>query len=186
VSRLLNPSLQEGRFHDITPGAAERQRGAPPPLSRREPFRCTQGCVAKGWGEGESIRPNNMPKPKGHSVSPAILQRSRDFRHPLTPPEAKVWDAVRNRQLGSKIRRQHAIRRFIVDFFCAEARLAIETDGDTHAARDQVTHDSARTAWLEERGYEVIRFEAGEVGRNLAGVLEAIRGACEAGAADLR
>jgi hypothetical protein len=55
-------------------------------------------------------------KPKGHSVSPALLQRSRDFRHPLTPPEAKVWEAVRNRKIGFKIRRQHPIGRFMLDF----------------------------------------------------------------------
>ena len=123
-----------------------------------------------------------MPKAKKtHHIHPALLQRSRDFRHPLTPPEAKVWDAVRNRQLGFKVRRQHAIGRFIVDFYCAEARLVIEIDGDTHVAADQAAYDEARTAWLEERGYKVIRFGAGEVGRNLAGVLEAIRGACEAG-----
>ena len=140
----------------------------------------------EGRGEGQLTAWNKMPKPKGHSVSPVLLQRSRDFRHPLTPPEAKVWDAVRNRQLGFKIRRQHAIGRFIVDFYCAEARLVIEIDGDAHAVPGQAAYDAARTAWLEERGYKVIRFEAGEVGRNLAGVLEAIRGACEAGAADLR
>ena len=124
-----------------------------------------------------------MPKPKGHSVSPALLQRSRDFRHPLIPPEAKVWDAVRDRRIGFKIRRQHLIGRFIADFSCAEAKLVIEIDGDTHEAPDQGAYDASRTAWLGERGYEVIRFGAGEVGRNLAGVLEAIRGACEARAA---
>ncbi len=57
-----------------------------------------------------------MPKPKGHLIAPAILQRSRDFRHPLTTPEAKVWHAVRDRQLGFKVRRQHPIGRFIADF----------------------------------------------------------------------
>ena len=56
----------------------------------------------------------------------------------------------------------------------------IEIDGDTHAAPDQAAYDSTRTAWLEERGYKVIRFQAGEVDRNLEGVLEAIRRACEA------
>ena len=45
-------------------------------------------------------------------------------------------------------------------------------------------NDAARTAWLEERGYKVIRFDAGEVGRNLAGVLAAIRAACTATAAN--
>ena len=121
-----------------------------------------------------------MPKARAHLIAPAILQRARDFRHPLTPPEAKVWQAVRKRQLGFKIRRQHPIGRFIADFYCAEARLVIEIDGDTHAAPDQAAYDSARTAWLEERGYKVIRFQAGEVDRNLQGVLRRIKEACEA------
>jgi very-short-patch-repair endonuclease len=121
-----------------------------------------------------------MPKPRARLIAPAILQRARDFRHPLTAPEAKVWHGVRNRQLGFKFRRQRPIGRFIVDFWCAEAKLVIEIDGDTHAAPDQAAYDSARTAWLEERGYKVIRFQAGEVDRNLEGVLEAIRRACEA------
>jgi very-short-patch-repair endonuclease len=115
-----------------------------------------------------------------HSFLPAVLQRSRDFRHPLTPPEAKVWHGVRNRQLGFKFRRQHPIGRFIADFYCAEARLVIEIDGDIHGQLSQEEHDRARDAWLVERGYKVIRFQAGEVGRNLEGVLEAIRRACEA------
>jgi len=108
--------------------------------------------------EGENPR---MPKPtKTHCILPAILERARDFRHPLTPPEAKVWRAVRNRQLGFKIRRQYPVGRFISDFYCAEAKLVIEIDGDTHAAPDQAAYDAARTAWLEARGYKVIRFAA--------------------------
>ena len=119
-----------------------------------------------------------MPKPRAHLIAPAILQRARDFRHPLTPPEAKVWQAVRKRQLGFKIRRQHPIGRFIADFYCAEARLAIEIDGDTHAAPDQGAYDSTRTAWLEERGYRVLRFQARDVDHDLDAVLQAIREAC--------
>ncbi|HLC04773.1 MAG TPA: DUF559 domain-containing protein [Anaerolineales bacterium] len=58
-----------------------------------------------------------MPKPaKTHRIHPALLERTRELRHPLTPPEAKLWSAVRNRQLGFKLRRQHPIGRFIVDF----------------------------------------------------------------------
>jgi len=59
---------------------------------------------------------------------------------------------VRRRQLGFKIRRQHPIDRFIADFYCAEARLVIEIDGDSHVAPDQAEYDEARTLWLEERG----------------------------------
>jgi very-short-patch-repair endonuclease len=121
-----------------------------------------------------------MPKPRGHFVGPAILQRARDFRHPLTPPEAKVWHGARDRQLAFKFRRQHPIGRFIADFYCAEARLAIEIDGDIHGQLSQEEHDRARDAWLAERGHAVIRFPARQVEQDLDGVLRRIMEACEA------
>jgi very-short-patch-repair endonuclease len=96
----------------------------------------------------------------------------------LTPTEAKVWQAVRRRQLGFKIRRQHAIDRFIVDFYCAEVNLVIEIDGESHVEPDQESYDTERTRWLEERGCRVIRFEARQVEDDLAGVVEGIRRAC--------
>ena len=117
--------------------------------------------------------------PKEHYIYPPILQRAREMRHPLTPAEAKVWAGVRNQQLGVKIRRQHPIGHFIADFYCARARLVIEIDGDTHAEPDQAEYDIARTLWLEERGYRVIRFGNNEVHSNIEGVLEAIKAACE-------
>jgi very-short-patch-repair endonuclease len=49
-----------------------------------------------------------------------------------------------------------------------------------HEAPDQAAYDGARTAWLEERGYRVIRFDAREFGRNFPGVVDAIRAACRA------
>jgi len=121
-----------------------------------------------------------MPKAKGHFIAPRILQRSRDFRHPLTPAEARVWQEVRNRQLGFKIRRQHPIGRFIADFYCAEAMLVIEIDGDVHSDPDQAAYDEARAGWLEERGYYVLRFQAREVDKDLRAVVRAMREACEA------
>ena len=121
-----------------------------------------------------------MSKPKGHFVQPLILQRSRDFRHPLTASEAKVWQSVRDRQLGFKIRRQHPIGRFIGDFYCAEARLVIEIDGDVHADPGQAEYDEARTAWLEQRGYTVLRIQARDVDKDLGAVVQAIHEACEA------
>jgi len=124
---------------------------------------------------------NRMPRPtKLRRIAPAILQRSRDFRHPLTPTEARVWQAVRRRQLGLKIRRQHPIERFIADFYCAEVNLVIEIDGDGHVEPDQESYDTERTRWLEERGYRVVRFTAEQVEDDLAGVVERIRWACEA------
>ena len=120
-----------------------------------------------------------MPTEPRHHINPRILQYARDLRHPLTPAEQRVWPAVRNRGLGFKIRRQHPIGRFIADFYCVEAKLVIEIDGDTHAEPEQAAYDVARTAWLEKHGHRVIRFSNREVYENLDGVLEAIRKACE-------
>jgi len=124
-----------------------------------------------------------MPNPpKTHRIAPAILQRSRDFRHPLTPTEAKIWQAVRRRQLGFKFRRQHPIGRFIADFYCAQAKLAIEIDGDSHAPPDQASYDTVRSQWLEGQGYRVIRPAAAQqVEEDLERVVEELREVCEEG-----
>ena len=60
---------------------------------------------------------------------------------------------------------------FVSPSACAEASLVIEIDGDSHAESDQTSYDTARSQWLEERGYRVIRFAAREVGDDLAGVV---------------
>ena len=113
-------------------------------------------------------------------LPPHILHRSRDLRHPLPPPEARLWRRLRDHQLGLHIRRQHVLLgRFIADFYCAKCRLCIEIDGDTHCEADQAEYDAARTAWLEEHGIHVIRFTNSEVMRNLASVLEGIQRACQ-------
>jgi len=110
---------------------------------------------------------------KRHRIYPPILANVREMRQPQTPAESKLWARLRNRQLGGlKFRRQHPIDRFIADFYCAACRLVIEIDGDSHA--DQVEYDVARTAWLNEQGYHVIRFRNRDVYERMEAVLEAI------------
>jgi very-short-patch-repair endonuclease len=113
------------------------------------------------------------------TVFPSILRLARDHRHPLTPAEAKIWARVRNRGLGFKIRRQHPIWRFIADFYCAEAKLVIEIDGDSHVEPDQEEYDIARTEWLEDRGYKVIRIMNEDVHRHLEDALNEIYLVCQ-------
>jgi very-short-patch-repair endonuclease len=120
------------------------------------------------------------------TVIPAILQLARDHRHPLTPAEAKIWKRVRNRGLGFKIRRQHPIWRFIADFYCAEAKLVIEIDGDSHAEPDQEDYDRARTDWLVERGYKVIQIRNEEVHGHLEDALKEIYLVCQERVTKLR
>jgi very-short-patch-repair endonuclease len=118
-------------------------------------------------------------KNKRHRYYPPILERARDMRHPMTPAERKVWARARNGQLGYKIRRQHVIDRFIADFYCAGTKLVIEIDGDTHAEPDQAEYDAARTEWLEQHGYAVIRFANGDVHGNIEAVLNVLKEACK-------
>jgi very-short-patch-repair endonuclease len=107
----------------------------------------------------------------------AIQQRARELRRQMTPAERLLWRHLCRKQLGGlRFRRQHPIDRFIVDFYCAEHRLAVEIDGDVHAA--QTEYDKARTEWLEARGCRVIRFTNQEVRQQLPAVLEAIYTAC--------
>jgi very-short-patch-repair endonuclease len=109
-----------------------------------------------------------------HRIHPVILQRAREMRHPQTAAEATLWRAVRSRNLGYKFRRQHPIDRFIIDFYCAQAKLCIEIDGDSHADASQAEYDAARTGYLGELGYQVIRFTNGDVRYNIDAVIDEI------------
>lgn len=94
-------------------------------------------------------------------------------------PERLQWDRLRNRNWGDiKFRRQHPIRPYITDFFCAEVKLAIELDGHSHDTTGQA--DLAREEYLRERGIQIIRFTNDDVLQNLERVLEAIANAVEA------
>lgn len=95
---------------------------------------------------------------KRRRIYPPILQNARELRQPQTPAEATLWRQLRDRKLDYKFRRQHPIDRFIIDFYCAAARLCIEIDGDSHTHQSQEAYDKERTAILEELGYKVIRF----------------------------
>jgi len=115
---------------------------------------------------------------KTHRIYPPVLERARELRQPQTPAEQKLWARLRDRQLGGfKFRRQHPIGRFIVDFCCADRQLVVEIDGDSHA--EQVEYDQARTEWLCEQGYSVIRFSNQAVWRQIEAVIEAILAACQ-------
>ena len=111
-----------------------------------------------------------------------IQRRAKELRRNQTPMERKLWAKLRGKQLcGLKFRRQHPIGRYIVDFCCLARKLVIEIDGDSHAF--QLEYDQERTAYLEERGYTVIRFTNDQVQRQLDAVLTEIARQCEAGAA---
>jgi very-short-patch-repair endonuclease len=119
-----------------------------------------------------------MSNEKLSRIHPTIRQRARKLRQPQTSAEEQLWQHLRRKQLeGYYFRRQHPIGNFIVDFYCAEVRLVIEVDGDVHAF--QVRYDTARTEWLIEHGYHLLRFTNDEIFRQLKAVLEHILTVCD-------
>jgi very-short-patch-repair endonuclease len=98
-----------------------------------------------------------------------LKPEARRMRREPTPAEAALWSRLSDSTvLGHKFRRQHPIDRFIVDFYCASARLAIEVDGPIHD--EQREHDAVRQARLESLGIRVLRFTNAEV----LGVLDTV------------
>ena len=93
----------------------------------------------------------------------------------MTPAEAALWRLLKNRQLaGRKFRRQHSAGSFILDFYCAEEKLAIELDGADHFDPFQRDYDDERSQTLMRRGIRVIRFENREIFEHAEQVLEQI------------
>ena len=93
----------------------------------------------------------------------------------MTETEKILWQAIRNRKIsGFKFRRQHPVGQFIVDFYCVEARLVIEVDGEIHNKSEAKERDANRTAELESLGLKVLRFQNQEVDENIERVIEMI------------
>jgi very-short-patch-repair endonuclease len=100
-----------------------------------------------------------------------LVERARKMRRALTPPEARLWSAVRRGQIeGLKFRRQPPVGFHIIDFYCAETKLAVEMDGQGHDRPDQMRHDAERTLWLTGQSIRVIRIAAEDVRTELDGV----------------
>lgn len=99
-----------------------------------------------------------------HGAKPSTHENARELRRRETEAEQKLWALLRNRQLkGKKFRRQHAITKYIVDFYCNESKLAIELDGNFHKKAEAKEYDATRTALLNEIGITVLRFWNEEV-----------------------
>ena len=105
--------------------------------------------------------------------------RAQELRKTPTDAEALIWSRLRSRQLlGMKFRRQHPIGKYFADFACIECGLVVELDGGQHAA--QVAYDTQRTAFIQQAGFEVMRFWNNDVLLQTDAVLEQIMGKLQA------
>ena len=107
-------------------------------------------------------------------TTPETEQAARKLRNNLTPAEALLWSALRNKQLeGFRFRCQHPVGNFILDFYCPSCKLVVEVDGEIHER--QTEYDNARSAQLAEYGYRVLRFSNKQVMNDLPQVVAEIR-----------
>jgi very-short-patch-repair endonuclease len=106
-----------------------------------------------------------------HAPEPTI-EFARRLRRQMTPPEARLWMALRRSAAGGlRFRRQHPIGRFVLDFYCDSARLAVEVDGFAHATGDHPERDARRDEYLARCGVRTLRIDARDVRDELDGVV---------------
>ena len=95
------------------------------------------------------------------SASDNAYKNARRLRRELSLPEKLLW--VRLRRTELRFRTQHPIGRYVLDFYCPAAKLAIEVDGTAHDFGNRPQRDDERTAWLSSEGVEVLRIAAKDV-----------------------
>jgi very-short-patch-repair endonuclease len=104
-----------------------------------------------------------------------LIEFARKLRQDATDPEALIWRCLRDRRVNKrKFRRQHPIKPFVLDFYCADLRLAIELDGGQHNSVEGKQRDKARETFFRSQGIETIRFTNDEVMRHTDSVMNVI------------
>jgi leucyl-tRNA synthetase len=144
----------------------------------------SEGCEMEfSLTQSSDLTPNPSPKGEGGKTSilttdPDTWELLKDFarenRKENTTAEDILWQRLRNNQLGSKVRRQHVIEDFIIDFAFLNEKLLIEVDGGYHNEEQQKIYDDMRTHVMGELGYEVLRLTNEEVEQNIEDVLTRI------------
>ena len=148
--------------------------------------------------KGENLTPPSPPLSGGEAAAPSpdkgrageglpflpynkkLTIFARANRKEATPAENLLWQkTLRSRQLnGHKFLRQKPIGPYVVDFYCAELKLVIEIDGDSHD--QQLSYDAQRTAFLESLGLRVLRYANRDILNNLPGIYEHLQTQLEA------
>ena len=102
-----------------------------------------------------------------------VLEKARILRKSMTRYEKILWQQLRKKRVSGRIfRRQHPVGQFIVDFYCHQARIVIEVDGNIHENEQNKEYDEGRTFEMEKFGLKVIRFKNEDIENNLWYVLK--------------
>lgn len=101
------------------------------------------------------------------------LETARSLRKNMTPQERQLWFCFL-RDYPEKIYKQRIIGKYIVDFYCAKAKLVIEIDGSQHYYGQTKQTDECRTAFLEDLGLKVVRYSNADINVRFRQVCESI------------
>jgi len=124
-----------------------------------------------------------FPLPLGERIKVRGVESLKTQHKPLvkalrrrpTDAEKKLWQRLRNRQiLGAKFRRQQPFGPYILDFYCAESKLAIELDGGQHGGPKVAGEDKQRDEYLKQEGVVVLRFWNNQLFYEFEAVIEMI------------
>ncbi len=107
------------------------------------------------------------------------VKRARKLRSEMSLPETMLWRELRKRPGGHKFRRQHPAGEFVLDFYCAKARLDIEVDGWVHDNAAAAERDRKRSATLRAQGIATTRIPAQRVLEDLDAVVRRIVVICD-------
>jgi very-short-patch-repair endonuclease len=104
------------------------------------------------------------------------IERARSLRKTMSPPELALWLQLRAlRAEGWHFRRQAPEGPYFLDFVCRRAMLILEVDGGQHGSDDQIEHDRERDAYLERKGFRVLRFWSNNVMDSIDTVMTIVR-----------
>jgi very-short-patch-repair endonuclease len=110
-----------------------------------------------------------------------VRNRAKAMRKEPSAAEAVLWPLLRGNKLGFKFRRQHPFGAHVLDYYCPEARLDVELDGEQH--KERVLADGMRDDWLRLQRIETLRIDTMDLfdgtPRNLRRVLQRITDMCE-------
>lgn len=103
-----------------------------------------------------------------------VFERAKKLRENMTWAERKLFEQLSKNKLGVRFRAQHPLSLYIVDFYCHQAKLVIEIDGDVHFNDESQKADEERTIAIEEFGLRLLRFTNEEIFKNINEVISEI------------
>jgi len=110
---------------------------------------------------------------KNKKYNSQLTPRARELRTNATKHENRLWfDFLRDYK--PRFTRQRIVGNYIIDFYCAKVKLAIELDGSQHYEENNIQYDQVRTEYLESLEIKVVRFPNSDVDKNFCGVCESV------------